>query len=127
MGWMYECREQIRSHDVDGEHMLDSIDRFRPRFAVPDAGVMDDGIERSDGVGLVGQDARLSDTRQIADDHVSRAGYRFHRLTRTVCVARMQDDLVVGGDEALRGHLPKTVGGAGDENASHHLMLPRRA
>jgi hypothetical protein len=31
----------------------------------------------------------------------------------TIRVPRMQHDLVVGGGEALRGHLPKTVGGAG--------------
>jgi hypothetical protein len=106
---MDERGEQIRSQDVDCEHVLESVNGLYPEFAVPDARIMDNGVERSDGVSLVGNSACLSDTRQIADDYASRAGHCLRGLTRAICIARVQHDIVAGVDEALRSHLSEAV------------------
>ena len=97
-----ERGEQIRSQDVDCEHVLESVNGLHSTFAVPDARIMDNGVERSDGVSLLGNSACLSDTRQIADDYSSRAGHCRRCLTRAICIARVQHNLVPEVDEALR-------------------------
>src|SRR5262245_9282911 len=95
------------------------INGLRPRSSVSNARVVDDGVKRAGGVGLLGKGAGFGDARQVSDERVSRAGRRLDGLARPLPVARVQRDFVSRGDEQLGGPLPEAVSGTSDENASH--------
>ena len=88
-------------------------------FAVADRGVVDDGVEMSVSIDLLGDAFRAADGVQIADDDRIRFRRRPLRVVGPGAVARMQDDRVpLLGQEASR-HQAKTIRGAGNEDARH--------
>jgi hypothetical protein len=76
---------------VDGLHQI--------WFSV--SGIVNDGIEITELVDLLGDGSRLRDARQVADDDVLSAGDLFPGLVRARGAAGVQHDLVSFFDQKL--------------------------
>ena len=70
-----ECREQIGCKGVDGEDMRKSIRRESTLpFPVADSCIVDDGVELSEFVHLIGDAAGRGNAAEVAGDDGFRTG-----------------------------------------------------
>jgi hypothetical protein len=74
-----------------------------------DAGVVDDGADRSEGVDGVGQATGLVESGEIADDDVSAAVTQQVECVRPLLVAGVDDDLVPGSESVSAAARPRPV------------------
>ncbi len=109
-GRLYEGSQQIRTEHVDGEDVLETIDRLDPALSITDSGVVNDRFERSQAIGLIGKSPSLCDARKIAYDHTVGLWGRSLRVAGTILVAGVEDHLVTGGQQPLRSQQAETVG-----------------
>jgi hypothetical protein len=101
-----EGGKDVRCQSVHCEELRQAIHRLHQiGFSVTDPGIVDNGIETTEPVDLLGDGFRLRDARQVADDDVLGAGDLFPGLVRARGAARVHHDLVSFFDQKLGGHL----------------------
>ena len=106
----YEGSQQIRPEHVDGEDVLEAIARLDSALPITDSGVVNDRVQRSQTVGLIGESPSLGDAREIAYYHSVGLRGRSLRVAGTTLVAGVEYHLVTGGQQPLRGQKAETVG-----------------
>ena len=68
---------------------------FAPRFTrAKDAGIVDDGLEWPNRVGLLGEGAGFLDAGQVAGERRLTARNGMHGVARSIAVASMQHNIV---------------------------------
>ncbi len=82
--------------------MLEAIDRLDSALPITDSGVVNDRVERSQAVGLIGESPRLGDALEIAYHHSVGLRGRSLRVAGTTPVAGVEDHLVTSGQQPLR-------------------------
>ena len=83
-----------------------------------DAGVVDDRVHRAEPVDVAGDVARLVERGKVADDDGAAADEVVDGAA-SVFVSDVDDDLVPGVEQRLRGRATEAVGGARDEDSRH--------
>jgi hypothetical protein len=117
---MDQAGKEIGCERVDGEDGGEAVDRGGAlSFLVADRGVVDDGIEGWQGVGLRGDVFCCGDAAEVAGNGVCGAGSGCHRVFGALGVAGVEGDAVTLGNQELGGHFAEAVGGAGDKNPGH--------
>jgi hypothetical protein len=97
--------------------------RNAPRLPIPDACVVDDRVERTEAVDLLGHIAGLRNAAQITDDDAFRSRHSGKRLFTPLLAARVQDRAMPLFDEELGRHLAQTVGRTCNKHACHNRLL----
>jgi hypothetical protein len=90
-----------------------------------DAGVVDDGVHPAELVDLVGEVDGLLGAAEIADDQGCTAVDQVRQRGRAVGVAGVDDDLVPVVEQGGGGGSAESLGGTGDQDASHEGSLVR--
>src|SRR5712692_7857524 len=106
----YEGSQQIRPEHVDGEDVLEAIDRLDSALPITDSGIVNDRVERSKAIGLIGESPSLGDAREIAYYHSVGLRGRSLRVAGTTLVAGVEDYIVTGGQQPLRSQQTETAG-----------------
>jgi hypothetical protein len=89
-----------------------------------DAGIVDDSVHPADLVHLAGEFPGLGCAGQVADDHSRRVRGEVVERRRPLAAAGVQDDVMAFTDEGTGGGAAEPVGGAGDEDTRHGIILP---
>ena len=117
-------RQHIRGEHVDRKDVAEPVDGLDPSsFSVANAGVVDDGVVPSEGVGLLGDQLGFGDAGEVTDDDVGRVRQSPVRISGTCLVPRMQRDLVTVVDEQSGGHQTQTVARSRNQNPGHLALI----
>src|SRR5206468_1959510 len=84
-----------------------------------DGGVVDDSIDGAEAVDAARDGARFFAAGEVADDNCRAEVDEVVDRCEPVGVADVDDELVAGVEQRLRGEATETIGGAGDEDARH--------
>src|SRR5262249_22983159 len=123
-----EGGQQIGRKGVDGEDVVEPVHRLAARCTwTVDAGIVDDRLERSGRVRLSSKFARLFDAGQITLERRSGARCGAQRLLGPIAVAPMRAHVVAERYQARGGQLSESISRAGDKDAGHATVSPRRA
>ena len=90
-----------------------------------DAGVVDDGVHPAELVDLLGEVPGLLGAGEIADDDCCTAVDQVGQRGRPAGVAGVDDDLVSVVEEGGGGGSAESLGGPGDQDASHEGSFVR--
>jgi hypothetical protein len=116
--------EQVGSEGVHSEGLRVAFGgRSAGRLEV-DAGIVDDSVHRSDAVHLIGEAPCFGGTGQVADDDSRSVRGEAAQRRRPLAGAGVQDHLMAFTHEDPGGGAAEPVGGAGDENTGHGIIVP---
>jgi len=90
--------------------VLEAIDRLDSALPITDSGIVNDRVERSKAIGLIGESPSLGDAREIAYYHSVGLRGRSLRVAGTTLVAGVEDYIVTGGQQPLRSQQTETAG-----------------
>ena len=114
-----EHRQQVEREDIDGEDPCVPV-RGGAWFGFGvDAGVVDDGVEVTERVHLVGHAARFVPVGEITDHHACGPEQEIAHLGRACGVASVQHDVMAIVDQRLGGGETESCGRAGYEDPGH--------
>jgi hypothetical protein len=129
-----EVDQPIWAVDQRGEHVGgEGVHREGLRVAVggrgagrleEDAGVVDDSVHPADLVYLIGECSGLGGAAEVADDDSRGVRGEVAERCRPLEGAGVQDNLMAFTDEDTGGATAESVGGAGDEDTGHGIILP---
>jgi len=129
-----EVDEPVRAAGQRGEQVgRQGVHRQGPRVTVggggagrfeEDAGVVDDSVHPADLVHLAGQVPGLGRAGQVAGDDSRGVRGEVAERRRPLAAAGVQDDVLAFTDEGTGGGAAESVGGAGDEDTGHGMILP---
>jgi hypothetical protein len=129
-----EVDEPIRAADQRSEHIgREGVHResFRVTFGgraagrlKEDAGIVDNSVHPADLVHLTGEVSGLGCAAEVADDHSRRVRGEVAERRRPLASAGVEDNVMAFTDEDTGGGAAESVGGAGDEDAGHGMILP---
>jgi len=89
-----------------------------------DAGIVDHSVHPADLVHLTGEVPGLGCAAEVADDHSRRVRGEVAERRRPLAAARVEDNVMALTDEGTGGGPAESVGGAGDEDSGHGIILP---
>jgi hypothetical protein len=82
---------------------------------------VNEGVNASELIYLLGHSASLGDAREIAEEHAVCSGHGGQSLLTSRRVPSMQHDTISLFDEELSGLAAESVGRSGNENPRHRL------
>ncbi len=85
---------------------------------------MDNGVHPADLVHLTGEFPGLDSAAEVADDHSRRVRGDVAERRRPLASAGVEDNVMAFPDEDTGGGAAESVGGAGDEDTGHGIILP---
>ena len=86
--------------------------------------IVDDSVHPADLVHLIGDFSRLSCAAEVADDDSGGVRGEAAERRRPLASAGVQDNVMAFPHEGTGGGAAESVGGAGDEDAGHGIILP---
>jgi hypothetical protein len=89
-----------------------------------DAGIVDNSIHPADRVHLTGELSGLGCAAEVADDDSRGVRGQIAERRRPLASAGVQDHVMAVLQEDTGGGAAEPVGGAGDEDTGHGIILP---
>jgi hypothetical protein len=89
-----------------------------------DAGIVDNSVHPADLVHLAGEVPGLGCAGQVADDDSRGVRGQVAERRRPLAAAGVQDNVMAVTHEGTGGGAGESVGGAGDEDTGHEMILP---
>ena len=89
-----------------------------------DAGIVDDSVHPADLVHLAGEFPGLGGAGQVADDDSRGVRGEVAERRRPLAGAGVEDNVMAFTHEGTGGGAAESVGGAGDEDTGHGIILP---
>jgi len=90
-----ERGQQVWGEEIDCKRVFESVDRLTTRgVRTKDPRVVNDGLERSGGVGLIRESTGLFEASEITCQRRAGAGHATQRLLGTLLVAPMHHDVM---------------------------------
>jgi hypothetical protein len=89
-----------------------------------DAGIVDDSVHPADLVHLTGEFTSLRRAAEVADDDSRGVGGEVADRRRPPASAGVQDSVMAFTHQGTGGGAAEPVGGAGDEDTGHGMILP---
>jgi hypothetical protein len=89
-----------------------------------DPGIVDNGVHPADLVHLAGEVPGLGCAGQVAGDDSRGVRGEVAERRRPLAAAGVQDNVMALTDEGTGGGAAESVGGAGDEDTGHGIILP---
>ena len=89
-----------------------------------DAGIVDDSVHPADLVHLTGEVSGLGCAAEVADDDSRGVRGEVAERRRPLAAAGVQDNVMAVTHEGTGGGAAESVGGAGDEDTGHGMILP---
>src|SRR6185369_6486504 len=89
-----------------------------------DAGIVDNSVHPADLVHLTGEFPGLGCAAEVADDHSRGVRGEVAERRRPLAAAGVEDNVMAFTDEDTGGGTAESVGGAGDEDTGHGMILP---
>ena len=122
---VHEACQDVRRESVDREHSRDSIRSylFRTCGAVPDACILDDGIECAGLVRVFGELLRLAYGGQVPDEDSFSLRESLAGLLCPLCISSVKSDLVTSFAKGFGGCKANSVAGSSDEDAYHFGVI----
>jgi hypothetical protein len=90
-----------------------------------DASIMDNSVHSADAVHLIGEFPGFGRTAEVADDDSCRGWGEVTKRRRPLEATGMEDNVMAFTHENTGGGPTEPVGGAGDEDARHGLIVRR--
>ena len=89
-----------------------------------DAGIVDNSVHRADLVHLIGEVPGLGGAAEVAGDDSRGVWGEAAERRRPLAAAGVEDNVMAFTDEDTGGASAESVGGAGDEDTGHGVILP---
>src|SRR6266702_1137735 len=129
-----EVDEPIRAADQRSEHVgREGVHRESLRVTVggcgagrleEDAGIADNSVHPADLVHLTGEVPGLGCAAEVADDDSRGVRGEVAEHRRPIASAGVEDNVMAFTGEGTGGGAAESVGGAGDEDTGHGIILP---
>ena len=129
-----EVDEPLRAADQSSEHVgRQGVHRESLRVTFggcgagrlkEDAGIVDNSVHPADLVHLTGEVSGLGCAAEVADDDSRGARGEVAERRRPLASAGVQDNVMTVIHEDAGGGATEPVGGAGDEDPEHGIILP---
>jgi hypothetical protein len=117
-------RQDIRGKGVNGENMSQSVFcNDAPGLPIADCGIVDNGVERTQPIHLLGHAASLRDAREITDHNGLRARNSGPRFLSPPLIPSMQNYVVPPLNHKLSRHFSQPIRRTGNEYSRHDSHL----
>ena len=118
-----ERREEVRRQQVDGEHTWMAVCRRVPFRLGVDAGVVNDCVEASERVDVLGEGAGFVVVGEVAGRHTDSSLCEGSEVCGTLRVAGVEDHGVAAVEQRLCSGATESCGGPGYEDSGHRASL----